>query len=144
MLNLIPHPSNVPGDFYVENGCCISCNMPFTVADDLFSRDSSDGSCFVSKQPSNGREIYRMLNAFEVQDVGCIRYKGSSRVIKIKLIAMGEGDQCDQLDEDLVAIKQEVNLEKDGLRGVRSEQSHNETITRRGGWFARLVAIVSK
>lgn len=57
-----------------------------------------------------------MMQAFEVQDIGCIRYKGSNRVIKIKLIAMGEGDQCDQLEGDLQALNQEVRTDRCGLR----------------------------
>ena len=97
MTKIIPHPANVPGDFYVEKGCCLSCSMPFTVAPDLFS-SFDDGHCFVSKQPTNRAEIQRMTEAFAVQDMGCIRYKGSNRIIQIKLIALGEGEQCDQLD----------------------------------------------
>lgn len=56
-----------------------------------------------------------MLSAFEVQDVGCIRYKGSSRVIKIRLIGMGEGEQCDQLDADLESLNREVKADRWGL-----------------------------
>ncbi|MDN2709853.1 hypothetical protein O0880_10550 [Janthinobacterium sp. SUN118] len=57
-----------------------------------------------------------MIQAFEVQDIGCIRYKGSNRVIKIKLVALGEGDQCDQLDPDLQALDQEIKADRCGLR----------------------------
>lgn len=57
-----------------------------------------------------------MIQAIEVQDIGCIRYKGANRVIKIKLIALGEGDQCDQLDRDLQALNQEVQTDRCGLR----------------------------
>lgn len=57
-----------------------------------------------------------MIQAFEVQDIGCIRYKGANRVIKIKLIAIGEGDQCDQLEPDLQALNQEVQTDRLGLR----------------------------
>ena len=31
-----PHPANVPGDFYVEDGCCTMCLVPFTEAPELF------------------------------------------------------------------------------------------------------------
>jgi hypothetical protein len=111
MTKIIPHPANVPGDFYVEKGCCLSCNMPFTVAPELFS-SLEDGHCFVSKQPTSVREVTAMTQAFQVQDVGCIRYKGTNRIIKIKLIAMGEGEQCDQLDDaDLIALNQEIQAD---------------------------------
>jgi ferredoxin len=110
----IPFPENSPGAFYVEDGCCTSCGMPSTVAPSLFSY-ANDGHCYVSKQPSDGKEIFQMIEAFAVQDIGCIRYKGSNRVIQIKLIAVGEGDQCDQLDPDLQALNQEVKNDRCGL-----------------------------
>ncbi len=100
-----PHSLNVPGDFYVEDGCCTSCNMPFTVAPDLFgSADGElDGHCFVRKQPESLAELSRMLLAIEVSDLRCTRYKGKSRAIQIQLIEAGEGDQCDRLDKGLQA-----------------------------------------
>jgi hypothetical protein len=107
----IPYPKNAPGDFYVEDGCCISCNIPFTEAPTLFE-SADDGHCYVSKQPSNNAELYAMIQAFVVQDVGCIRYKGTNRIIQIRLIANGEGDQCDNLPPDLSAINQEIQADK--------------------------------
>jgi hypothetical protein len=120
-----PHPCNASGDFYVEDGCCTSCNMPFTVAADLFT-SADDGHCYVSKQPTTDAESDRMLQAFQVQDVGCIRYKGTSRVIQIKLVAAGEAEQCDHLDNDLAAPSKEVAADKWGLQG--------NTVKRRVWW----------
>ncbi|MES3020608.1 MAG: hypothetical protein V4857_03380 [Pseudomonadota bacterium] len=111
----IPFSENSQGDYYVEDGCCTSCGIPTTVAPSLFSY-ANDGHCYVSKQPSNGQEVYQMVQAFEVQDIGCIRYKGSNRVIQIKLVAAGEGDQCDHLDVDLQALNREVQADRCGLR----------------------------
>ncbi|MES2945756.1 MAG: hypothetical protein V4772_23050 [Pseudomonadota bacterium] len=116
MPTRVPHQANAPGDFYVEDGCCTSCNMPFTVAPDLFASDP-DGHCYVSKQPADPGEVYRMVQAFSVQEVGCIRYKGKNRVIKIQLIATGEGNQCDSLDADLKSLHQEVKADRWGLGG---------------------------
>ena len=107
----IAFPENSPGDFYVEDGCCTSCGMPSTVAADLFSY-AENGHCYVSKQPASAAEIYRMLQAFEVQDVQCIRYKGTNRVIQIRLIGSGEGNQCDRLASDLSAINNEVQANR--------------------------------
>lgn len=107
----VPFAENVLGDFYVEDGCCTSCGMPSTVAPGLFSY-ALDGHCYVSKQPSSAIEIRQMIEAFEVQDIGCIRYKGKNRVIQIKLVASGEGDQCDGLDQDLKALNEEVKLDR--------------------------------
>lgn len=93
----IPFPENVPGDYYVESGCCASCGLPSAVAPGLFSYAGS-GHCYVSKQPSDARETGQMIEAFQVQDLGCIRYRGTDRDIMTKLMALGEGKQCDQLD----------------------------------------------
>jgi len=117
MTSCKPHPNNAPGDFYVEDGCCLSCGMPTKVADDLFAY-TGDGHCYVSKQPSNAAEMHRMIQAFEVQDVGCIRYKGSNRVVQIKLVACGEAEQCDQLDGDLAALGEEVAADRRGLQAT--------------------------
>lgn len=118
MQDRVPHSANVPGDFYVEDGCCTSCNMPFTEAPDLFgSADGQlDGHCYVRKQPSTEAEVHRMIQAFAVQEIGCIRYKGRNRVIKIRLIGAGEGDQCDHLEHDLELINQEVKADRWGLK----------------------------
>jgi hypothetical protein len=33
-----PHPANVPGDFYVEDGCCTMCEVPFAEAPTYLDR----------------------------------------------------------------------------------------------------------
>jgi hypothetical protein len=105
------HKANALGDFYVEDGCCTSCGMPTTVAPDLFEYEN-DGHCYVSRQPFAPDEVDRMVSAFQVQDVGCIRYKGSNRVIQIRLVGLGEGDQCDLLDSDLKARSQGIKAKR--------------------------------
>lgn len=107
----VPFAENVRGDFHVEDGCCTSCGMPSTVAPELFSY-ASGGHCYVSKQPSNAIEVQQMIEAFEVQDIGCIRYKGRNHAIQMKLVASGEGDQCDGLDHDLKALNEEVKSDR--------------------------------
>lgn len=76
-----PHPNNVPGDFFVEDGCCITCGVPTAEAPDLFEMPEdahpADAHCWVSKQPTNAEELGRMLNVLECQEVNCIRYKGT-------------------------------------------------------------------
>ena len=100
MSERVPFPENVPGDFYVEDGCCTACGMPTTEAPELFAY-APDGHCYVRRQPSSENEMRKMVGAFTVQDVGCIRYKGRDRVVQIRLIRAGEGDQCDHLPRDL-------------------------------------------
>jgi hypothetical protein len=89
--------------------------MLSNVAPELFSY-AVDGHCFVSRQPSDAIEVQKMIEAFEVQDIGCIRYKGTNRVIQIKLIASGEGDQCDRLDHDLQLLNEEVKADRWGQK----------------------------
>jgi len=110
----IPFPENVPGDFYVEDGCCTSCGMPTSEAPELFAY-APDGHCYVRKQPSSAKETWQMIGAFTVQDVGCIRYKGKNRVVQIRLIGAGEGDQCDHLSRDLDSLNDEVKADRSGL-----------------------------
>jgi hypothetical protein len=68
----------------------------------------------VSQQPTNAIEVRNMIEAFEVQDIGCIRYKGKNRVVQIKLVALGEGDQCDELDQELKNLNEEVKAADGG------------------------------
>ena len=70
-----------------------------TEAPDLFEYDP-DGHCFVRKQPTTSEEVDRMIAAFKVQEVGCIRYKGTTKAIQIRLVEAGEGEQCDVLDPE--------------------------------------------
>ena len=56
-----------------------------------------------------------MIGAFTVQDVGCIRDKGTNRVVQIRLIGTGEGDQCDHLPSDLDTLNDEVKADRSGL-----------------------------
>lgn len=111
MKTFLAHKENAPGDFYVEDGCCLTCAVPFTVAPDMFAW-SSDGNeqCIVCRQPSTPEDLDRMLAAFRVADMGCIRYKGSERPILMRLVAAKEHAQCDDLPPDLLveAIRRPV------------------------------------
>ena len=93
--------------------------MPTSEAPDLFAY-ASDGHCYVKRQPSTSREVYQMISAFTVQDVDCIRYKGTNRVIQIRLIGVNEGDQCDHLPQDLSALNEEVKADNLKMRKSRS------------------------
>ena len=57
-----PHPLNVIGDFYVEDGCCTTCDVPQTEAPDLFGMTSEPYyHCYVKRQPES--EAERLPNA---------------------------------------------------------------------------------
>ena len=102
---------NVLGDFYVEDGCCTLCAMPFSEAPGLFGSIESDteSHCFVQKQPSNDEELDQMVSAIQCAELKCIRYKGTNRATQERLVQLNEGDICDALPHDLQAetIRQE-------------------------------------
>lgn len=79
MKKLPPHPKNVKGDFYVEDGCCTACDLPSEEAPDMFEYE--DMHCYVCKQPTTDAEVIKILNAMEVQDLDCIQYKGRNKEI---------------------------------------------------------------
>lgn len=89
------HPDNVPGPFYVENGCCITCGVPFEVAPDMFDWAEGDSHCFVKRQPCNPKQLDRMLHAMWSSEVECIRYRGADPTVARRIVEFGSGDSCD-------------------------------------------------
>lgn len=99
-----PHPKNVPGDFYVEDGCCTSCSLPQAEAPEHFEWDYEDNEywpgekaahCYICKQPSNQKELEKMYKAMMVQEMDCIRYKGNNLNIIKAMKKDGNGDLID-------------------------------------------------
>jgi hypothetical protein len=98
------HPANVPGDFYVEDGCCTMCTVPFQDAPDLFGTSvDSQGypHCHVKRQPETPEQHEQMFAVIEHAELECIRYRGSDRLVQLRLAENGEGDVCDRLPDDL-------------------------------------------
>jgi hypothetical protein len=89
----IPHKMNVEGDFYVEDGCCLTCGVPVDIAPDIFEYE--EHSCYVKKQPITPDELERTLEVMNNQEVDCIHYKGTDREIVRRLVESGEGNNCD-------------------------------------------------
>jgi hypothetical protein len=99
-----PHPANVPGDYYVEDGCCLMCEVPLTKAPDLFGLcHDPEGwdHCYVKKQPVTADEQDRMFSAIRLAEAGCIRYRGRDRAIQERLVEAGEGPICVDLPKEL-------------------------------------------
>ena len=69
-------PRNVPGEFYVEKGCCLLCGVPWHFAPELFAYD--DSGCWVARQPANATERRKMLQVIDTQELDCIQRRGSS------------------------------------------------------------------
>lgn len=99
MSSRVPVPENVPGDFYVEDGCCLFCQVPAAEAPEHFAY--TEASCYVCKQPETPSELERMINAMAVQEVDCIRYRGVNQQVLIRLLALGEGQNCDHVSREL-------------------------------------------
>jgi hypothetical protein len=78
-----------------------------------------------------------MVAAFSVADMDCIRYKGTDRVIQLRLVQIGEERQCDQLLPSLQSGPR--------IPGVRSrpQQAHQapsplqSLLFRLKRWFGR-------
>lgn len=73
-----PEATSVPGDFYVENACCITCGVPQAVAPDLvgWADEKQKVHCRWKKQPVTYGELQQAFAIFEGQEVGCHRYAG--------------------------------------------------------------------
>ena len=71
------HPANVPGPFYVEDGCCIACGVWEKEAPGLLAwvPDSELPHCHVARQPETGAELEQMMAAMRVSEVDCIRVR---------------------------------------------------------------------
>lgn len=84
-----PHPRNVEGDFYVEDGCCTACMVPEAYAPDLMGFDETDGHCFIARQPTNEDELYRTIKMTWAAELECIRYRGENPQILRRLAEAG-------------------------------------------------------
>lgn len=97
----VPYPSNVPGDFYVEEGCCTLCEVPLAEVPDLFGvAETPYTHCYVKRQPQTPSELGRMIRTVHAADLRCIRYRGTDRRIQLQLIEEND-DVCDELPNDL-------------------------------------------
>ncbi|SMC29102.1 hypothetical protein SAMN02745857_03604 [Andreprevotia lacus DSM 23236] len=90
-----PHPLNAPGDFYVQDGCRITCTVPMDSAPGLLVFDDAVGHCHVQRQPANPAEQQQMIEAMQVAEVNCIHYRGQDAAVVRALRACGELAQWD-------------------------------------------------
>ena len=92
-----PYPKNAPGDFYVENECCISCEAPYNEAPDLMEHDEEGAysHCFFKKQPETPEEVERAVMACVVSCVRAVRYGGKNPKILKRFQELRSEDSCD-------------------------------------------------
>ena len=103
-----PHPLNVDGDFYVEDGCCTMCGVPMNEAPELFGvhadlRGYKD--CYVRRQPNNPDEIEQMLRAMWGAELSCIRYRGNDPEVFQRLAEANVHELCDHLPKESPLIQ---------------------------------------
>jgi len=96
------HPLNVPGDFYVEDGCCVACLVPFEAVPELLRYDEDASHCYVCQQPRNSQERQLMAEAIGLSEVRCIRYSGKNEQVLNLLSIKGELGQCDPEEDSPV------------------------------------------
>ena len=125
-----PHPCNAPGDFYVENGCCITCGVPHAIAPELFAWTDDDGHCFVRRQPQGDEEVDLTVRALWSSEVSCIRYRGRDPVLLQRIAALGLAECCD-VDPGAVdiLIRNRVTFRSDAAAATLCERFRN--------WLAR-------
>jgi hypothetical protein len=130
MTELKAHPANVPGDFYVEDGCCTMCGVPFAEAPELFGtcRDSKGyPHCFVKRQPETTDELAKMLSTIRLAELMCIRYRGTDRRIQLDLVEADSGTVCDALSPE---FQQRVNDQVSESKRIW-EEMHTAQVPRR-------------
>lgn len=96
-MSLKPHPLNVPGDFYVEDTCCITCGVWEALNTDMIGwHHGSDGThCFVRRQPITQRESDLMVEAAVMAEAACFHYRGEDMGILQRLVTLKDASVCE-------------------------------------------------
>lgn len=80
------HPQSMPGDFYVEQDCCLACGVPEVIAPDLVAHEKERyWHCYWKKQPETPDELDRAVKILHTQELDCHRYGGSDPAILERL-----------------------------------------------------------
>lgn len=100
------------------------CEVSFAEAPDLFGTAQDPyPHCYVKRQPDAPAELDQMVRTIRCAELRCIRYRGSDRLIQLRLIGDGEGLACDELPSDL-------QLDAD-----HREANHQEQAALRRPWW---------
>lgn len=94
-VRLPPHPANVPGPFYVEDGCCMACGVWEDEAAGLLEWLPEYAHCYVARQPETDAEFGQMMGAMGINEVDCIRVHNCKPDWARRLREAGLGDQID-------------------------------------------------
>lgn len=93
-------PLNAPGDFYVEDASCISCEAPEHEAPELMSHAEQEEfgyHCYFHRQPETPEETEHAICAVYVSCCGAVRYGGddpriSGRIARLRQRGWHEAD----------------------------------------------------
>jgi len=125
------HPNSVPGDFYVEYECCISCGVPQSLAPDLVAwTDEKSPHCYWRKQPATRAEFNRAIKALSAQELGCHRYAGTDP----EILARIEPELCDY---------PLLQPERSRSRGPVAERLVNFTLLDQNGLLAKIWKMIA-
>jgi hypothetical protein len=112
-----PHPLNVPGPFYVEDGCCTACMAAVDESKGLLRYDEPAGHCHVLKQPSSPDELTHMVRAASVAELQCLRYRGNDPSVLRRLAEAGLASLCDSPTTDIrPLVRNTVRFRRPGSR----------------------------
>jgi hypothetical protein len=94
------HPANVPGPFYVEDGCCVACGVWELDAAGLLAWLEDGGKdhiphCYVARQPETDAEFRQILRAMQTNEVDCLRVRDCKPEWARELRYHGLGRQID-------------------------------------------------
>jgi hypothetical protein len=120
---ITPYPKNAPGDFYVENNHCITCEAPYHEAPDLMAHDEGDyPHCYFKKQPETPAEVERAIMACCVSCVVAVRYAGKNPKILKRFQELGGEESCDVLSPDRYkALPLTLREKLEGLQSAEDE-----------------------
>src|SRR5262245_57616673 len=93
---------NAPGDFYVQDGRCITCMTPHAVAPSLMgfhSTSRSDSHCYFARQPQTAEEVAAAVSAVTHSCCAALRYAGKDPAVLQALADLGAAESCDALTE---------------------------------------------
>ncbi|MHA4807335.1 ferredoxin [Flavitalea flava] len=105
------------GDFYINNGDCITCGAPQAEAPDLIEHAENDGHCYFKKQPESEAELDEAISAMMVSCISALRYGGTDEKILRRLFEDGMADLCDKIPERQypVLVRDRVSFNFEGL-----------------------------
>ena len=89
------HPLNVAGPFYVEDGCCLLCDLPRALAPDMFRFTNNTDHCYVYQQPETEEQMGRMVEAIKAAEVACIRCRSRDPSLLRLLKDQQAEEHCD-------------------------------------------------